>query len=670
MLYRTLCNSWLLITIAAVLAENSDLAADNSDLRIHGVPPEKQYLYQPIEGTGGKWACLNDPQKLIDISRINDGICDCTDGSDEPGTGSCGDKGPSFYCANEGFLPRYISQSMVNDGVCDCCDCSDELLSPVKPFSHKTDCITLSSSFDKLVQEELREYKDGLGALEKMQTKESIEDSKIVTENLFEEIAVLERDLQANELKLNSTKDKYKEQLKNNNPLYYEFQRLNEDYISHVINASFIKIIGMSEAYEELIQILNNLKDSYTKSLNDRVVNSNVKKYNFMKNQQLKKLSIDSKVEEDQRQELMNFFSEELPATFMEGKIDQPPTYLRGKMIFVDVLITGRTEYTSTVLDAIRKLSELLNDISENYNVNYQDAAVKKSVELYANWLGNHASLEEVQLPEKFTSQFTELKQFVEANSVHILTSGSLEKNSLDAKNIGNHLRFLLSKIKQFFKQDLRHQIETCEEINTQLREQLEEKKSKFASLRETRYGNRNAYIQRLISTGAIECIQGSLSGYLYEICLNQEVSQRELAPPHRAVTIGKFQHIQFDDEQTRKEKYMEHLRIKYPDQMDLMTELVSEKNNIPEYIFGNLHDMSNGLAIRFEDGSKCWNGPKRSATVFVACGSTVEIINVYETSRCNYGIEVKSPIGCNPHFNGFSETFSEPSSHPVVATD
>jgi protein kinase C substrate 80K-H len=79
-------------------------------------------------------------QKIIPSNLVNDDYCDCSDGSDEPGTGNiltvslqrnnllwvaaCA-KG-MFHCVNKDFKGMDITASKVNDGVCDCCDGSDE----------------------------------------------------------------------------------------------------------------------------------------------------------------------------------------------------------------------------------------------------------------------------------------------------------------------------------------------------------------------------------------------------------------------------------------------------------------------------------------------------------------------------------------------------------------
>lgn len=62
---------------------------------------------------------------------MNDDYCDCPqDGSDEPSTSAC--PVGRFYCAHSGGgggggeHHNSVPSSRVNDGVCDCCDGSDE----------------------------------------------------------------------------------------------------------------------------------------------------------------------------------------------------------------------------------------------------------------------------------------------------------------------------------------------------------------------------------------------------------------------------------------------------------------------------------------------------------------------------------------------------------------
>lgn len=105
--------------------------------------------------SNGLFICLNGNQS-VPWSAVNNENCDCADGSDEPGTSAC-ENGRfvvyvcslifivtnsitwyRFYCEPE---LRFISSLRVNDGLCDCCDGSDEwkgvTLSPETPIEGK-----------------------------------------------------------------------------------------------------------------------------------------------------------------------------------------------------------------------------------------------------------------------------------------------------------------------------------------------------------------------------------------------------------------------------------------------------------------------------------------------------------------------------------------------------
>ena len=50
-----------------------------------------------------------------------------------------------------------------------------------------------------------------------------------------------------------------------------------------------------------------------------------------------------------------------------------------------------------------------------------------------------------------------------------------------------------------------------------------------------------------------------------------------------------------------------------------------------------------------FENGAKCWNGPKRSLTVTWECGGADEVVLVEEPETCVYVATATSPAACHP---------------------
>lgn len=104
------------------------IAASLAVEKILGVSPLNAGQYRrAISLRKNTFTCF-DKSKTIPLDRLNDGYCDCPDGSDEPGTNACGNG--DFYCRNTGSIPRVIPKWMVNDGICDCCDGSDEAANP------------------------------------------------------------------------------------------------------------------------------------------------------------------------------------------------------------------------------------------------------------------------------------------------------------------------------------------------------------------------------------------------------------------------------------------------------------------------------------------------------------------------------------------------------------
>mmetsp|Transcript_53183 Transcript_53183/g.102782 ORF Transcript_53183/g.102782 Transcript_53183/m.102782 type:complete len:572 (+) Transcript_53183:81-1796(+) len=164
---------------------------------IKGVSPSDLPKYR-----SGAFHCLHDSsvsKQLLPLSAVNDEFCDCSDGSDEPGTSACaGQKQTLFYCKNEGSDAVLIYTSRVNDGICDCCDGSDEWRAAQSSSLVQGACPnTCEDEGQKLAQERGRRETDVKSGMEQREKMKETAHAKFVKHgeelsNKKRELALLE----------------------------------------------------------------------------------------------------------------------------------------------------------------------------------------------------------------------------------------------------------------------------------------------------------------------------------------------------------------------------------------------------------------------------------------------------------------------------------------------
>jgi protein kinase C substrate 80K-H len=103
----------------------------------------------------------------------------------------------------------------------------------------------------------------------------------------------------------------------------------------------------------------------------------------------------------------------------------------------------------------------------------------------------------------------------------------------------------------------------------------------------------------------ANQCISVDAGKYTYETCIFGKATQRDIGQKVGGTGLGSWKGMSIDDESGRR-------------------------------------------VMTWDGGMKCWNGPQRSATVYISCGAETKLISADEPDTCRYVMEMESHIACD----------------------
>ncbi|KAK3843673.1 MAG: glucosidase II beta subunit-like-domain-containing protein [Linnemannia gamsii] len=328
----------ILVTLALSVA----VARANMENIPRGVSPSSASLYVPDKANN--WSCL-DGSKTIPFSAVNDDYCDCSDGSDEPGTSACGTG--NYYCSNIGHTPSSIKTSRVNDGVCDeeCCDGSDE-------YDGQTHCPNVCDEVGAKAREEygrvqsiqnvgarLRRGFIKYGKANKISLNKELETLRGQIDEVKEALADAKDKLDV----ANAAQDAYLEGNKNEREAARKLQ------LEPIIQDQTKRLNYAVEIRDMLKHTLQNLKENHNKNYHDLAVKDTVSGFN----------------------EYIVAQSEDKAETAQEEAI-----------ISSDRQIDGLMDETSLVLRDIGTLYDLLEGMKRDYNTEYNDEAVLAAIKV------------------------------------------------------------------------------------------------------------------------------------------------------------------------------------------------------------------------------------------------------------------------------------------------
>ncbi|KAM5582213.1 glucosidase 2 subunit beta [Rosa sericea] len=166
-------------TVLCVLCLLSQSIVRSAANQFLGIAPEDEKYYKSSEVIKCK-----DGSKKFSRAQLNDDFCDCSDGTDEPGTSAC--PGGKFYCRNVGHAPLQLFSSRVNDGICDCCDGSDE-------YDGQVNCPNTCWEAGKVARDKLKKkiatYQEGVAI-----RKQEVEQAKVAMAKDEAELSKLQSD--------------------------------------------------------------------------------------------------------------------------------------------------------------------------------------------------------------------------------------------------------------------------------------------------------------------------------------------------------------------------------------------------------------------------------------------------------------------------------------------
>lgn len=637
---------------------------------IRGVPPENQSLYSPLPEDPTKWRCLDDTAKVIPYSSINDNLCDCSDCSDEPGTNASQERA-LFYCNNEGFTPRNILNYKINDGVCDCCDCSDEYLR--EPFSRGKSCSELNDEFQRILNTELENYRAGVTALKKLKSKtkdntddpNSAENVHFQIDGLTTYSVDLKTALNNVEENLQSLEESYRCKLFEESPQLFEYENLNVTFITDSVVSVFSHAQMLSNAFNELKFILNNLYETYNRKLNDKVVIKNMKQFAELEMKFKKSFQPDGRLDGTQRDQINEYLNEELPTFLFEGKSKYTPEIIVAKSNFIQRIINVKYKTKDLTLDGIKQFQQIADDIIENHDINFQDGAVKSFTDSYMSFMSKYEdSLYAIDFPENFSDTFSELLLFIGKEAPNIAVDSGTEGSDWGIMRIVqgafDRMNFFSTSLQSY-----RSQIKFMKEQRLSLKKKLRKTEKKIIELKQKLNDQGGEYsesqlihkqVGTLLNNLKDFCVDSELNSYIYRLCYSNDkggdIVQIENKPDGNKVVIGRYRGFTIDTN-SKYDVYLQSLKYRYPN-TEVGNHLSSDTVEIgkEEILLGNLPDLNNGLILEYRGGTKCWDGPLRSATIQMRCAPDFKIESVSEPTRCSYVFEMTGPLGCDPHFH------------------
>ncbi|KAK0644592.1 glucosidase II beta subunit-like protein-domain-containing protein [Cercophora newfieldiana] len=283
--------------------------------------------------------------------------------------------------------------------------------------------------------------------------------------------------------------------------------------------------------------------------------------------------------------------------------------------------------------DKVDQLEEILKNLKEEYNPNFNDEGVKAAVKAYEDYAASADGEKKSDITDGEILDI--LKEDGETSGVN--WAEFEEEEGSDADIVYNLEAYLPEFAREWLHQKLNlariwliengmladNPVKPGGETRLvqAAREALESAKndftSKTASLEEQEKDLEKDYgPEGIFRALKGKCVSTEVGEYDYELCWMSQTTQKS-RKGHGNTNMGNFVRIDKDiaDEEERAD--------------------------------GKGLGKGQRMVMKFENGQGCWNGPNRRTDVWLACAEKDELWRVSESEKCVYRMEVGTPAAC-----------------------
>lgn len=243
----------------------------------------------------------------------------------------------------------------------------------------------------------------------------------------------------------------------------------------------------------------------------------------------------------------------------------------------------------SLLTKKLASLESAFREMTEKYNPNFNDAAVKNAIHTYQDYISNKAEEIEVDLEYKDI-----VVQTIEGS-----------ENALQGNDQSKILPTLQNMIHYYYNK----LVETFPHNN-----EISTPPSKLSKQQTFNAEENEALIQK-IKSKQIELDAA-------ERRFKQDYGENDIL---RAIEGGGYEKKIGD----------------YNYRIAFMNAVYQDNTLVGRYT------GFNGKSMHFTGGDRCWNGPQRSATVEFVCAPEHDLLSVFEPQKCQYKFVLASPLVC-----------------------